>query len=390
MIQRMRIGIDAESYAPITVKPENRFKGTLLIAPTGFGKTVLLGNIVQGDSYSPVGRIIVDPSGFWAHEMYSLLKGKAHYMRLGGDVGANPMLSPYTPFQIADLIKESLDQMVRLATHEANKNLTVKMMQILDANVIRCIELGRTTLDEVRASIAAERGNSETRDGLLARLDLLLSDPQFKQLICNKGFEINKLIENQETLIVDCSAMGYAKQVFIGSLITNLTKAYFLYSKPKEYKPLILIIDEAHNFISEEWTIIAKQARKYKIASILSTTDFSMLSKPLIHSLLSNSGTLIVMKAGFIEAQMIANEFTTVTKEDIQGLEKYHAYAKTDDGEFKVKLPRPVYVREIPIKTMKQEKTFGLKWFDIDPAYSFHLSTIGDAPPVVDQRQGSD
>ena len=41
-----------------------------------------------------------------------------------------------------------------------------------------------------------------------------------------------------------------------------------------------------------------------------------------------------------------------------------------------MKLPRPLYVREVPIKVMKQEKTFGLKWFDIDPAYSFDFPTI--------------
>jgi hypothetical protein len=181
------------------------------------------------------------------------------------------------------------------------------------------------------------------------------------------------LIQKQETLIVDCSAMGYAKQIFMGTLITNLVKAYFLYSKPKEYKPLVLMIDEAHNFVSNEFTIITKQARKYKIATILSTTDFSMMPKPLVHSILSNAGTLICLRAGNIEAQLISNEFNTIKAADIKSLEKYHAVYKTQDGEGIVKLPRPVYTKEIPIKSMKQEKrTFDLKWFDL-PSYCFQL-----------------
>lgn len=280
-----------------------------------------------------------------------------------------------------------------------NEKFTVKMREILDAEVVRCIELGRTTLEEVKANIEAHKGNAETRDGIIARLNLLLQDPQFKELICTKGFEINKLIERQETFILDCSAMGYAKQIFCGTLLTSLVKSYFLYSKPKEYKPLVLTIDEAHNFVSQDFTIITKQARKYQIASILSTTDFSMMPKPLIHSVLSNSGTLICLRAGHIEAQMISNEFNTIHATDIKSLEKYHAVYKTPDGEGIVKLPRPVFVKEMEIETKKQEKrTFNLKWFDL-PSYCFQLdyepdgAVVGDGhkyaqetPPVSTER----
>jgi hypothetical protein len=252
-----------------------------------------------------------------------------------------------------------------------NERFSVNMKKILDPEIARCIELGRTTLEDVRANIDAQKGHTETRDSIIARLDILLSDPDFKRLVCGKGFEINKLIENQETFILDCSGMGYAKQIFVGTLITSLTKAYFLYSKPKEYKPLILIIDEAHNFVSSEFTIITKQARKYQIATILSTTDFSMMPKPLVHSILSNAGTLVCLRAGNVEAQLISNEFNTIKAEDIKGLEKYHAVYKTPDGEGIVKLPRPVFVKEMEIKPMKKEtKSFDLKWFDLSSCYA--------------------
>ncbi len=370
MLTRMKIGSDAETRLPVYVKEKDLFKGTLVLGATGGGKTVLLSTIIQNGSYSPVARIVIDPSRFFAKEVYSILKGKAHFCSLEHPIGINPMVSPYKPYQVADIIAESINQMVTLTT--PNERFTVKMREILDSEVVRCLESGRTTLEEVKANIQAQKGNSETRDGILARLSLILS-PDFKPLICGKGFEINKLIDRQETLILDCSGMGYAKQVFIGTLVTSLVKAYFLYSKPKEYKPLVLMVDEAHNFVSSEWTIITKQARKYQIATILATTDFSMMPKPLVHSILSNSGTLICLRAGHVEAQMISNEITTIKKEDIQTLEKYHAVYKTPDGEGIVKLPRPPIFKELEIKPMKQEQNFGLHWFDIDPSYSFQF-----------------
>lgn len=366
-MNRMRIGIDIDTGMPVYVKEVDGFKGCLILGSTGGGKTELLLNIIYGFFFK-VAKIIIDPSGFFARQIYSLMRGNALYCSLEHPIGMNPMVSPYKPHQIADLIFESINQMVILTT--PNDRFTVNMRRIGDPVVVRCIESGRTTLEDVKAIIESERGHAETRDGILARLDMLLSDPDFKQLICGKGFEIGNLIEKQETLIVDCSGMGYAKQIFIGTLITNLVKAYFLYSKPKEYKPLVLMIDEAHNFVSPDFTIITKQARKYNIATILSTTDFSMMPKVLVHSILSNAGTLICLRAGNIEAQMISNEFNTIKAEDIKSLEKYHAVYKTQDGEGIVKLPRPVYTKEIPIKPLKKEtRNFGLTWFDLPSCY---------------------
>ncbi len=321
MLQRMKIG--TENCLPVFVKANDMFKGCLIIGATGRGKTVLLGNIVQGQSYTKLAKIIIDPSGFFAKEVYAIMKGNAHYCSLEHPIGVNLLVSPYKPHQIADLLAETINQMVVMTT--PNERFTVKMREILDEEVIRCLELGRNTLEDIKANIESHKGNTETRDGIIARLNLLLADPDFKNIICAKGFEIGKFIENQETFILDCSGMGYAKQVFIGTLITNLVKAYFTYSKPKEYKPLLLVIDEAHNFVSSEFTIITKQSRKYQIATILSTTDFSMMPKPLVHSILSNAGTLICLRAGNIEAQLISNEFNTIKSENIKSLEKYHA-----------------------------------------------------------------
>lgn len=75
---------------------------------------------------------------------------------------------------------------------------------------------------------------------------------------------------------------------------------------------------------------------------------------------------------------MISNEFVNGSSQDILGLEKYHALVKTPDGECIVKLPRPPFIKKIPVKPMEKKKPVDHKWFDLDPTYSFHLTTISN------------
>jgi len=372
MITRMKIGNDSSTYMPVFVKDKDRFKHVFQCGKTGTGKSQFLLNAWQNDSYMKVAKILIDPSGFLAKDAYSVMKGKVHYCSLDTPISLNPMIAPYKPYQIADIIAETINQMVEMTT--PNQRFTVKMREILDEEVVRCIGLGRTTLEEVKANLEAHKGNAETRDGIIARLNLLLKDPDFREIICGKSsFEINKLIENQESFILDCSGMGYDKKVFIGALVTNLVKSYFIYSRPKEYKPLVLYIDEAHNFVSQDFSLVLKEGRKYKISVVMATTDFSSISSSLIHTILSNVGTLVCLRAGYIEASTISREFQNITAGDIQGLEKYHAAVKTPDDEVIVKLPRPVFIKQMEVKPIKVEKrTFGLKWFDL-PSYCFQL-----------------
>jgi hypothetical protein len=108
MIQKMKLGLNKD-YFPVSVKPKDRFKGTLVIGATGGGKTEFLANVVQNDSFSKVAKIIVDPSCWYARQCYAILKGKAHYCSLEHPIGLNPMLSPYKPFQVADIITEAVN-----------------------------------------------------------------------------------------------------------------------------------------------------------------------------------------------------------------------------------------------------------------------------------------
>ncbi len=384
MIARVKIGYLKENHLPIYLK--DRFLPTVLIGSTGTGKSCLIENIFWQDFLFRVLSIVVDPSGFLARNCYALAKGRADYCSLAHPFSLNPMLLPYTPNQVADIITETTNHLVLRINDKMP--ITPKMITILREAIVWCIERRRTSLDLVKAYIENMKGSNETRDGILSRLNLILGDKDYAKIICgNRYLDIGKL---KRSFILDCSKMGEYKMIFLGSLLTNTVKAFFNYGGVVS-NGISLAIDECHNFIDKNFLRVIKESRKYGISTLLSTTDFSGLDSNLIHALLSNAGNIICLRAGYVEATMLSREFRNITAYDIQSLEKYHAAYRTPEEEGIIELPHPIYVKplEPPVMEMKK-RPLDLKWFILK---SYPSDTTMNVPPGVvsdDQRQGSE
>ncbi len=373
MIMRMKIGNNAVDYMPVAVSPKDRFKPTFVAGATGSGKSEWLLSVFYNDGLSKVARIFIDPLGTLAPRLWSTTRGKAKYLSMEHPLALNPMVLSYKPSQIVDIIIETLNLTTTSTT--ANERLTSKMISILSDAIIFCIKHERLNLQHVKDFIARDSADHQTRDGIISRLNLLLKDEDFHKIVCsNNSLDIGKIIENQETLILDCQGMGAMKMTFVGALLVKMIQAHFNYTRIKDRKPVILYMDECHNFLDRSFGMILKEGRNFNFSCILATQDFAFLKQEITHVILSNSGTLILLRAGHIEGNMISSEFRLINGEDAKILPKYYAFVKTPDGEYAVKLPRPIYVKELKLPTMKQEKrTFDLKWFDIDPSYCFQL-----------------
>jgi len=214
-----------------------------------------------------------------------------------------------------------------------------------------------------------QKGDAETRDGIISRLDLLLKDEKLKRIICGPDtVNWKEFIRKGETLILDCFGMGRDKMLFIGCTVTHAIKSYFRYTRVKEYQPLIMYIDEAHNFINQNHLDILKEGRKYKLSAILATQDFATIDPTLVRVMLSNVGTLIVFRCGYREASLLANEFQTLSTSDLQFPDKFTCAYRTPEEEGVAKSQRPLYVKEVPIKTNEtKQRKFKLEWFPLEP-----------------------
>lgn len=365
-LPRQKIGT-TKRFLPVYLQGRDRYLGTTLIGASGTGKSSYILSSWAQDELFRVARVLIEPSGFLAKEAYGISGEKALYCSLETPISLNPLAQPYHENQIVDTIAESINQVIQLST--SNMSLTARMHNYLAGAVIACLRRNRRTLVNVRDYLAQQK-QDVTSEGLLARLDYLLSDTRLNQILCGPSpIEWGEFIKSRRAFIVDCFGMSYERMVFLGNLISQGIKNYFRYERPKQYLPLSVYIDEAHNFVNPNLLDVLKEGRKFKLACLLSTQDFALLGEKLARVML-NVGNLISFRVGFKEAQLISREMR-LRPEDLQFLSKFHVAYKTPEGVGVLRAPRPpiVKTREPKKKTPKlQHKWHG--WFPISPDQS--------------------
>jgi hypothetical protein len=388
-LPRLKIGFDNTTLMPVYIT--DRYVHILLIGKSGAGKSTSISNWWEQDNYYKNAKVLVDPSGFLARDCYSISKGK--YCSQDHPISINPMKAPYTDSQVSDLIAEAVNQVVTVTT--PNQAFTVKMRGILDQAVKWCLNHNRRSLLNVLDYVINQQGDKETRDGIISRLTFILNDPRMEKLLCgNDSVEWGDLISKRQTFILDCFGMSKEKMVFAGSLIAQGINSYFRYSRPAEYFPLSLYIDECHNFISASLSDILKEGRKYKLSCVLATQDFAVIEERMAR-VMCNVGTIISYRVGHREAQIMANEMGKIkpdlvekvfngknfvekvtpynTKDIIQNLEKYHVAYMTPKAKGIAKASRPPFIREIkiPIKVEPLRNSKKPSWFTLEPLESY-------------------
>jgi type IV secretory pathway VirB4 component len=386
-LPRLKIGFDNETKMPVYIT--DRYVHILLLGKSGTGKSTSISNWWEQDHYFKNAKVLVDPSGFLASDANSISRG--NYCSLQHPISINPMKAPYTDSQVSDLIAECINQVIKLAI----KTFTPKMRNILDDAIKYCLKNNRRTLLNVRDYILNLRGDGETRDGILARLNFVLSDESMVKILCGgDSVEWGELIKKRETFILDCFGMSKDKMVFAGNVITQGIKNYFRYDRPKEYLPLSLYIDEAHNFVNPNLFDILNEARKYKISCVLSSQSFANVDDKMAR-VMCNMGTIISYRLGSRDAQMIANEMGKIkddlvevywegerrkekitvfnTKDILQNLEKYHVAYMTPKVKGIAKASRPPFFIPVkpPTKVEPQRNSKKPSWFTLEPLESY-------------------
>jgi hypothetical protein len=387
MLPRLKLGLN-EKYFPIYLSEDDRFTHVLLLGKSGGGKSELLKGWFKDDHLYRNAKILIEPSGFLARECFAVAKGQALYCSLDTPVSINPMQVPYDPNTVSDLIAEAINQVVSLTT--PNQSFTVRMRSLLDRAIKYCLQNNRKSLVNVRDWIVNlnEKGTSETRDGIIARLDFLLNDERMRPILCgNDSVKWGEFIEGRKTFILDCFGMSREKMIFTGTLISQGIKNYFRYERPKVYRPVSFYIDECHNFVNFNFMDILKEGRKYKLSCTLATQDFASIDDRLARVML-NVGALIAFRLGHREAQLLANEMGKIkedeveevwsgnrstekitkfdTKEILQNLEKYHLAYMTPRGKGIGKAPRPPLIRKMEPKKAEPKKKEEGGWFRLE------------------------
>ncbi len=368
MIPRIKLGLN--NGRPVIVQSEDRFLNLLSVGKPGTGKSALLANFWNTDCLFRNSKILIDPSGNLSKQAYSINKGRGYYCSLEHPVSINPLTLPFGRHQIVDNVIEIINQYVLRVT--ANQELTSRMHERLSEAILWCLKNNRRNFQAIADYLSTRSKKDEATEGILNRLNLFLRDEQFSKIINDENaIDWAELIKKGETFILDCFGMSRAKMILAGTIITHSIKSYFRYTYVKEYKPLLLYVDEAYNFVNENWFDVLKEGRKYKISAILATQDFATIDETLVRVMLSTIGTLVSFRVGYREAHYLSREFPSLTTEQLQFLEKYHIAYRTPEDEGIAKTSRPPIIEDIPIKAGERSKEkFKLKWFPLEPLNS--------------------
>lgn len=355
---RLKIGNRKDDRMPVYLKQRNIH--CFVIGGSGSGKSTTLTNCFEQDR--GVCRILLEPHGFQAKECYALTKGNADYVSVDNrELGFNPMLYPYDINTKSEIIAEALNEMIVATT--PNEKLYSKMRDLLDQAVKYCHDAERFTLLAVRDRIINGPGRAETKDGLVSRLNFILNDDRMRDLLCaKKTIHIGNNIERQRPLLINGERMGPEKLVFIGHIVSQDIKSYFLYERPAVYKPCSVYIDECQLFVNQSFMTILREARKFNLSLTLATQSFAGMPDAMVRTL-CNVGNLICYRVGYREAALLAKEMDMEAR-DIQFLEKYHAYYLTPEEKGLAKMSRPLYVKPMEVKkAVPKVKSKG--WFTL-------------------------
>lgn len=353
---RLRIGtkIDPdnpmEDGMPVFIDGKEMFQHVFQLGKTGAGKSVQLLNWIISFLISRIAVILVEPSGFLTRDVYSASRGKAIYCSLKHPIPINPMLLPYDPDTVSAIVRESINQVVSLTTDQANKQMTVKMTAIIDDSIKDCLAAGRPSLESVMDHIAGLRGDSETRDGLRSRLKYLLADSRMRQILCGNGtLDIAKIAAKGQCFLMDTHGMTTEGMTLIGNIVTQTVRSHLRHANHSTLRPLVLALDECHNFISPGWGTILKEGRKYQLSCILSSQDLTYFPQTLRETLL-NVGSVTSFRVGAAVASYVSRELHIPT-EDIQFEEKYVCHYLTPSQRGVALAPRPPVIRPFPLPT---------------------------------------
>ena len=123
---------------------------------------------------------------------------------------------------------------------------------------------------------------------------------------------------------------------FIGCLVANQVKSYYMHPEIVNYELLYFYCDEYHLFINSSYKRLITDPRKYNICCNFSGHSLFQVEPDLATAMLS-CHVLVALRCGYKDAELIAREIG-IAPEEIMKLEKYKAYIGIDKKPHKVRM----------------------------------------------------
>ncbi len=365
---------------PIRVKRDDRRRHMYILGRTGVGKTELMKYMSVQDIKNGEGLCVIDPHGDFIEDILPHIpKERAEDVILfepfdtDRPLGLN-MLEVSDEGQKDFAVQEMISIFYKLVTDPAmlgpmfehnmrNAMLTlmadgeypgtiVDIPRIFTDTEFQKYKIGKLTDSVVRAFWEKEMAKtsdfhkSEMLGYLISKVGRFVENSMMRNIVGQpkSSFNFRDVMDNGKILLVNLAKgkVGEMNAKLIGLILVSKIQmaAMSRADIPEDQRrDFYLYVDEFQNFITDAFSSILSEARKYRLNLIIGHQFLGQLeqgagaqgagSKDLRDAVFGNTGSMVTFRIGVEDAEVMAKEYAPVFNEfDLLNVDRYNAFTK--------------------------------------------------------------
>ena len=379
---------------PFGIKDRDRLGHIYVIGKTGTGKSTLLQSMAISDIDHDNGFCVIDPHGDVAENLlnyisYDRIEDVIYFnpQDLEFPIAFNPLKKVHPNYHHvvvsgllstfkkiwADNWGPRLEHVLRftlLTLLEYQDATLLDIQPLLTDAAFRTQILSRVQTQQLLSFWHNEFAKystalrAEAISPILNKVGIFSSSALLRNIVGqkNRSFHLSNVLDEGKILIANLSkgALGEDVSALLGSmLVTSIQLAALHRAKQPEHtrRPFYLYVDECHSFLTDSFSDILAESRKYGLGLFLANQYIEQLKDEIRAAIFGNIGTLISFRVGANDAHYLSKEFHPVFDEtDLVNLPRYSMYLKLMiDGATSRPFSADTLPIKVPANSFKQE-----------------------------------
>lgn len=365
---------------PIHASRDDRRRHMYILGRTGVGKTEIMKYMSVQDIKNGEGLCIIDPHGDFIEDILphipkeraedvilfepfdterpmglNMLEVKAEGEK---DFAVQEMISIFyklvtDPAMLGPMFEHNMrNAMLTLMADETHPGTLVEIPRIFTDVEFQKYKVGKLTDPVVRAFWEKEMAKtsdfhkSEMLGYLVSKVGRFVENSMMRNIVGQpkSAFNFREVMDNQKILLVNLAKgkVGEMNAKLIGLILVSKIQmaAMSRADTPEEdRKDFYLYVDEFQNFITDAFSSILSEARKYRLNLIIGHQFLGQLaqgagaqgagSNDLRDAVFGNAGSMVTFRIGVEDSETMAKEYAPVFSDfDLLNVDRFNAFVK--------------------------------------------------------------
>jgi hypothetical protein len=364
----------------VFIQPEDRMRHVYIIGRSGSGKTEIMKYMSVQDIKNGDGLCIIDPHGDFIEDVLPHIpKERAEDVILfepfdterpmglnmlevkkeeEKDFAVQEMISIFyklvtDPAMLGPMFEHNMrNAMLTLMSDSEHPGSLVEIPRIFTDMEFQKYKVSKLKDPVVRAFWEKEMAKtsdfhkSEMLGYLISKVGRFVENTTMRNIVgqSKSSFNFREIMDTKKILLVNLAKgkIGEINAKLLGLIIVSKIQMAALSRadmKESQRSDFYLYVDEFQNFITDTFSTILSEARKYRLGLNIAHQYLGQLetqagaqgagSKDLRDAVFGNAGTMITFRIGVEDAEVMAKEFAPVFNEfDLVNIERFNAYIK--------------------------------------------------------------